>query len=265
MRCLFQPVEPTGEKTLLDSVQYLKRVVFFVQRHLRLPCLALGAMWACAGVGPAWAGFVTTHEADLDKIFSQSAFGARTIDIRFNPTITVSEPSLLTINTETDLERLFALGGNSPTTVDLFFVDSINECGGEVLPPAIGCSQQPGTRSAVESKFAALAGSPGTIGLGATLIAHELAHPLGLVHVAPPPFNLMNPSLSGNTTLTADQVDTILGIPGHPGSPLVQIDQNGQRFISITPFAIVPEPATMLFALAGGAWLLQRARRRPAA
>ena len=52
-----------------------------------------------------------------------------------------------------------------------------------------------------------------------------------------------------------NQIATILG------SSLVQID-NGQRFISITPFAVVPEPATMLFALAGAVWLLQRAGRR---
>jgi hypothetical protein len=49
------------------------------------------------------------------------------------------------------------------------------------------------------------------------------------------------------TALTGDQVAIILE------SPLVQTDPSGQRFIEITPIAIVavPEPATLL--LLGGA------------
>jgi hypothetical protein len=89
-----------------------------------------------------------------------------------------------------------------------------------------------------------------------------MGHNLGLDHIEPPPENLMNPSLGNSFALSThvgnppvNQIATILS------GNLVQVD-NGQRFISITPFAVVPEPATMLFALAGAVWLLQRRGRR---
>jgi hypothetical protein len=239
--------------------------------------LGLALCAALCAAASARAGVATLHEDELNQIYSQASVknspilaglpaSEQRIDIRFNPIVTLSVPSLLTIDTEDQLNQLFALGPHDVPTVDLFFVDAINECGGEVSPPAIGCGQEPGNKIAVESNFAAIAGAPGSVGLGAALIGHELGHTLGLAHVNPPPGNLMNPSLSGNITLTADQVATILGTfgaPGTPGSPLIQTDpSNGQRFVLITPFAIVPEPASLLFALLGGVWVLGRVRPR---
>ena len=214
-----------------------------------LSAFALYVLCEVAALSPAWAAFVTTNETGLDAIFSQSAFSTTPIDVRFNPTVTINDPGLLTINTEEQLNRLFALGDNSPT-VDVFFVDSINECGGVEAQPIIGCGQQPGNKLTVESVPAA--GSR-----GAALIGHELGHNLDLDHVTSPP-NLMNPTLTGVTTLTVDQVATILD------SSLVQTDGAG-RFILVTPFAIVPEPSSMLFALAGVVVVLRFARRTAAA
>lgn len=209
-----------------------------------LACAVLAAL-------PAWAGFVTTNQAELDAIYSQKpAFDDAPIDIRFNPSVTINDPALLTIDTEQQLEQLFALGGNNSPTVDMFFVDSINECGGEQAPPIVGCGAEPGNKLVVESAFAA--GS-----LGAALMGHELGHNLGLDHVTSSD-NLMYPILTGHTVLTESQVGTILG------SPLMQMD-NGQRFILITPFAIVPEPSSMLFALTGAVVMLRLTRRRTAA
>ena len=48
-----------------------------------------------AGIPNARAAFVTTNEAGLDSVFSQGSFGSNDIDIRFNPTVTFSNGSLL--------------------------------------------------------------------------------------------------------------------------------------------------------------------------
>jgi hypothetical protein len=264
--------------TIVLKAGYPQRRPLVSKRFIRAIGFALCA--ALCAAAPARAGVATLHQDELNQIFSQASVqgspiltglpaAEQRIDIRFNPIVTLSVPSLLTIDTEDQLNQLFALGHDGVPTVDLFFVDSINECGGEISPPAIGCGQEPGNKIAVESNFASITGAPGSVGQGAALIGHELGHTLGLGHVNPPPGNLMNPSLSGNFTLTADQVAIILGTfgaPGTPGSPLVQTDpSNGQRFVLITPFAIVPEPGSLLFALAGGVWVLGRMRPRRAA
>jgi hypothetical protein len=216
---------------------------------------ALGAFCACAVAASAHAGLAVFNEAALDKIFSQPpVLDVTKIDIRFNPTVTLNQPSLLTINTEAELHALFDLGANSPS-IDLFFVDAINECGGETLPPAVGCGEETGNHIAVESSFAEVTGDGNIPGLGSILLAHELGHNLGLPHDADTS-NLMNGTLNGNWTLTQAQANVILG------SDLVQTDPNGVRFISITPYALVPEPATMVFALVGGLWAVQLVRRR---
>jgi len=90
--------------------------------------------------------------------------------------------------------------------------------------------------------------------LGSVLIAHELGRNLGLDHEADVS-SLMNATLDGGWKLTQDQASTILV------SDLVQTDSTGARFVSITPFALVPEPATVLFAALGVLWAVQLARR----
>jgi PEP-CTERM motif-containing protein len=87
------------------------------------------------------------------------------------------------------------------------------------------------------------------------LIAHELGHNLGLLHAS---LGLMTSHLGfGGTELFEDQVADILK------SPLVQIDANGQRFIQVTPIAIVgtPEPSSLLL-LGGGFGALLIIKRR---
>jgi len=230
---------------------------------MQLFCCMLGAV-AYPLAAPVEAGFVTLHESELDQIYSQPSFDGSPIDIRYNPTLTLVEPSLLMINSEAKLDQLFSLGPASSPTVNLFFVDGISDCGGVELPAIIGCGSQSGNHIVVDSNFAAKTPTaPSTVGLGAILIGHEFGHNLGLDHVPQTSTNLMTPSVTDSFFLSADpasvagnQIATILA------SPLVQMD-GGQRFISITPIAVVvPEPASLLFALAGGLWLLWVAGRR---
>ena len=110
-------------------------IVFGPMRFLQrsLPAMAITVCVAMSAA-PTWAGFVTTNEADLDEIFSQAAFDSTPIDIRFNPTITVDRGDLLTIDSKTQLGALFDLGGSNAPTVDLFYVDAIGECGGDLSP-----------------------------------------------------------------------------------------------------------------------------------
>jgi hypothetical protein len=209
--------------------------------------LALCALCTTLVVPAAWAGFVSTNEVKLDAIFHQAAFDGTPIDVFFNPTVTIHRPDLLTISTEQQMNAVFGLGRDDPT-IDIFFVDKINECGGDLSPKIIGCGQEPGNRIVVESQFAAS-------NSGAPLIAHELGHNLGLDHFTAGA-NLMNPTLNGSTLLTPEQVARILAGAGGPSS-LVHFDHE-QRFILITPFAVVPEPQTVLFAFAGFVWVMQR-------
>ena len=224
-----QSNRPQGQAGCSITKTWLRRSLFAVLWAAQLLALS------------AWAGFVTTDEAGMDAIFSQSSFHVTDppfqntpIDIRFNPAVVINNPSLLNIDSDAKLQALFNLGPADPLTVDVFFVDEISFCAGVINIAAIGCGQQPGHQFALESLSAS--GS-----LGDDLLAHELGHNLNLPHVDNATPNLMNPSLLGETTLTPEQVSIMLA------SPLVQTD-NGQRFISITPFAVVvPEPGTVTF------------------
>lgn len=202
----------------------------------RLRKMALAGALALSSV-TALAGYVTTNESAMDLIFAQSSFGANAIDIRYNSALTLNNPGLLDIGTETEFESLGILVPVPQNTVLAFFVNTISWCGG-AGGGIIGCGGRPGSFFAVNSSWAASAT------YGGPLVAHELSHNLGLEHVADES-NLMNAVLLGNTALSASQVTTILA------SPLVQTDGLGQRFILITPVAVVPEPEIALMLALG--------------
>lgn len=171
----------------------------------------------------------------MNAIFSQTSFGDTPISIRFNPPGQIVAPELLVIDDLTELQALYALATDPAPTVVAFFVDELNACGTvEVTVNGAynGCAQLPGRFLVEISQAAELYPD--------TLMAHELGHNLNLNHI---PLGLMSFFLPHSPPeLFEDQVATILQ------SPLVQTDSTGQRFIQITPIAIVdiPEPSTLL-------------------
>ncbi len=210
------------------------------------------------------AATVTTNESTLDAIFSQPSFGNQTIDIRFDPMVSIVNSGLLTIGNSTQLDTLFGLAPKASPTVNLFFVDDLSFCGGSSNTSLVGCGDISGNRIVVKSGFAA--GSN-----GGALIAHELVHNLGLDHINPDDgTNLMNATIRGSTTLTQTQVDEIFSRSLRSSSSLIQLAGN-QRFINITPILItavatVPLPAGLLLflsALLVMGFLAAQRRRSP--
>ncbi len=184
----------------------------------------------------SYAGFATLHETSIDAIFSQSAFGNTPIDIRFNAVQTIVNSTLLNINSDAKLDAVFSLAIQSAPSnyrgLSLFFVDTISYCG-SFGNNIIGCAtlgDGPGSFAIVNSSFAA--GQ-----FGGALIAHELAHNLGLEHVAGNNTNLMNPIIytgGGTPALTAMQVAQIFA------SNSIQLNLiDATRFIEVTPYVIV--------------------------
>ncbi|MCW8831874.1 MAG: hypothetical protein OQK09_10060 [Colwellia sp.] len=196
------------------------------------------------------AAFITTQEAALDSIFSQTSFGNMPIDIRIGAATELVFPDLLDITTDAEVSTLFGMHVGLPTVVNFYFVDTIDACGG-FNPAIVGCGELPGNDFVVESTFAAGA-------FGGELLAHELGHNLGLAHL-----NgnfLMNPFLNGFTDLSAGEVNIIRN------SPLVQTD--GQSFwIDINPVLIVAratrpvsEPGVLLLFLLSVGFFWQKKR-----
>lgn len=193
------------------------------------------------------ATIVTTNEAVMDQIYSQTSFGTQPIDIRFNATQVIDDASLLHIDSQGKLDHLFMLDASTDKQLSVFFVDGITFCAGS-SHLVIGCGQIGGKDFAVDASFAAGA-------LGGDLLSHELGHNLGLPHIGADAPNLMNAILTGNRTLTAEQVAEIMT------SPWVQFDGT-QRFVAITPFSVVPEPGTNVAIACGVVLLLTRMSRR---
>lgn len=202
--------------------------------------ISLQGLWGAAS--SAEAAVITTNELALDGIFSQPSFQlpvTTPVDIRFNPSLTVSNPTLTDITTGPQLTTLFGLNLTPPLVLSMFFVDTLDFCGGFNVS-IIGCAQTNGPNSVVESAFAA------NMATGPELNAHEIAHNLGLNHTGGP--NLMNGTINGSTALTPAQAMAILG------SGFVQTDPTTQaRFVSITPILIssVPLPAAGLLLFSG--------------
>ena len=216
--------------------------------HLTMATLAILVAPAIAE-----AGAIVIDEVGVNQIFSQESFGDTPISIRFNSPQIIVAPEFLVIDSVEELQALYSLVPNPAPTVVAFFVDIIWECATvEVAEEGryFGCAQKPGNFHVLNSTVAALEPSK--------LISHELGHNFGLEHI---PLGLMTTHLGfGGTELFEDQVADILK------SPLVQTDANGQRFIEVTPIAIVgtPEPSTLLLLSGGlGALLIIKKRNRP--
>ena len=159
----------------------------------------------------------------------------------------------LVIDTVAELQALYNLATDPAPTVTAFFVDQINAC--DTVPDISGgsghyrgCAQLPGRFMVEDFHEAEL--EP------AELMGHELGHATNLGHSS---LGLMTAILGfgDGFSLDEDQVKIILQ------SPLVQIDNTGQRFIQITPIAIItPEPSTLLLVSAAlGALLLIKTRK----
>jgi hypothetical protein len=197
----------------------------------------------------SFAATITENEAGAEALLEHTV-GAQTIDIdlRFNESVTLKEPTLLSVDSVAELTAIFALAPVASPTISLFFIDSLNWCEGS-QPSAVGCAS--GAGIVLESDVAAG-------GNGPELLAHELGHTYGLAHLESPTTNIMNCCDWGNTTFTETQLQTI------NGSPRVQ-DDSGTQFTAITPVLITtPEPGTLPLSMLGLAivtWRRRAARR----
>ncbi len=197
------------------------------------------------------AALITTHEAELDAIFSQASFGNSIIDIRIGMATEIVAAHLLDIGSDAEVAEIFSLHVGPQTAVNFYFIDNLSACGGQINSNFVGCGERPGQDFVVESAFAAGAS-------GAELLAHELGHNLGLTHRVGN--FLMDPFINGFTELSAAEVTTIRA------SSLVQTD--GTIFwIDINPVLIlaraVPEPGTLLLLLlSSGIFLIQRTSKK---
>jgi hypothetical protein len=215
---------------------------------IRLKRLLASATLALSWLGSANAATTVTTSQAFSNVFSQDSFGSQPITIRWLAPITLQvDASLLAIENQAELDRLFSLAPDGNLVSSVFFVTSIGACNG-VTDSFQGCAQQPGHALAVDADFVAAESDHGLI-----LISHELGHNFKLGHVTETNTNLMLQDLTDNTRdLTPSQVSTIrasnLVIP--------EVVINGivvKNVVTLRPIALtaVPEPASALLLLCG--------------
>ncbi|MES9857693.1 MAG: hypothetical protein ABW166_13980 [Sedimenticola sp.] len=220
----------------------------------------------------AQAAFVSYDEAFMDSIFGQTIFkeywpadGDFSIDIRFNPTIELVAPDLLTINSTNDLYSLWNNHSGGVKTVNAFFVDSLRACGGTIHDYG-GCGEVGGNDLVVDS----LSQSYNPV-----LLAHELGHNLNMTHSVAVSGDLMYSGYIDSDTTTISQA-TFQGelefIYPYPASD--PVDPNGILqgsfadgfFVEITPVLVVtavPVPPSFLLLMSGlGVGVLITRRRK---
>jgi len=192
--------------------------LFFKKITTPIVAIVIGLM---TSVSSASAATVTINELKLNSIFSQNTFNTSPIDIRISPFEKVVAPDLLKVTTKRETHQLLYGMASGTSAINVFFVDELNYCGGfNVRIVGCGALNSPGV--IVETGFAMSI-------YGAELLAHEVAHNLGVVTHEP---GLLSAALDGDTTLNAAQVAKILT------SSLVQSDPLG-LFVKITPIQIV--------------------------
>ena len=208
----------------------------------------------------AEAAFITRKDGLMDAIYGQESFGANPIDVRYLPTIFHEDTSLLIIDSQLKQSKLFGLY-DSTTVHYAYFVDGISQCGGVNASGLVGCSDILGDDYMIESEYAARDGA------GEELMAHELAHNLGLEHHGSPDNDNLMDASAGNapgppatTALTVAQANAILN------NLSVQSDAFG-KFVTVQPVVIVasqiPEPSGLVIALGLlGGLASSRCRRR---
>jgi hypothetical protein len=110
--------------------------------------------------------------AATNKIWAQAG-----ITIDFLSFTTLDSTALQIINTAADLNSLFtdASANASATVISMWFVKTINNCGGD---PAYGCATLSGNRIAIDDDTFSFNSGAGRI----DTIAHEIGHSLGLGH-----------------------------------------------------------------------------------
>lgn len=206
---------------------------------------ALMSLAVLVAAVPAGAVTVTIDAEALNAVYSQPSFGADPVDVRIAPVRTARSPDLARVVDAAMEAAVFDLAATLSPGIGLVFVESIDWCSGYDRD-VVGCALRNSPGFFVESDFAA---GP----FGAEMLAHEIAHNLGLYHRNG---GLMNQMLNGDTSLTRAEAATILS------SPLVGSDAAG-RFVDLTPIRIAPIPlAATAPLLALGALTLAFARRR---